>query len=266
MGKVNASALQIELCKSLCADVRTLERSDDRVAIVTPFSFPDGDALSIFAEPAAGGIRITDCGNTLMHLSYYMDVDDLGGGSRAEIFRSILADAGVKERNGALFIDTRSSAVADAVFRLSQAIMRVHDITFLTRHRVASTFYDDLAAQVSLILPSGGYQRKWLVPGHDDADKYPIDFRIDTAANRPPLFLFGVPSSVKAKLTTLILEHWLRAKIDFDSLIVFANQSKIPGDDLQRLTNVGGEMIASLAAREDMERKIRRKIIMITAN
>jgi hypothetical protein len=57
-------------------------------------------------------------------------------------------------------------------------------------------------------------------------------------------------------LVTIILEHWLRASVEFDSLLIFADQQEIPRKDLARLSNVGGEMVASLDAREDIQRKI----------
>jgi hypothetical protein len=56
------------------------------------------------------------------------------------------------------------------------------------------------------------------------------------------------------------LERLLRYKAQFDSILVFADQQDIGRKDLARLTNVGGEMVASLDARDDLERKILRKV------
>ena len=94
----------------------------------------------------------------------------------------------------------------------------------------------------------------YTLPNHADAESYPIDFRIE--GRRAPLFLFGVASRDKARLVTIILEHWLRAKIEFDSLLIFQDQQIIPRLDLARLSNVGGEQVASLDASEDFQRKI----------
>ena len=73
---------------------------------------------------------------------------------------------------------------------------------------------------------------------------------------RAPLFMFGIATRDKARLVTIILEHWLRANIDFDSLLVFQAQQEIPRADLARLSNVGGEMVASLDASDDFRRKV----------
>ena len=92
------------------------------------------------------------------------------------------------------------------------------------------------------------------LPGESDAESYPIDYRIE--GKRAPLFLFGIGGRDKAMLVTIILEHWLRAKVEFDSLLIFQDQQEIPRRDLARLSNVGGEMVASLDASEDFQRKI----------
>lgn len=247
------------LCASLCKDVRLFTRPDGRIGIDAPLTFPDGDEFVLFIEPmASGGLRVTDHGHTLMHLSYSMDVDDILEGNRGEIFQRILAEAGVAEENGALRVEVPADQVGPAVFRLGQAITRVHDITFLNRARVASTFYEDLSARVAEIVPAEQVQRPYLVPGHPEAPQYPVDIRIETRDPAEPIFMFGVPGAEKAKLTALILEHWLRKQVRFTSFLVFADQATLPRQDVARLSNVGDEMVASLGAVDDLTRKLNR--------
>ncbi|NMW22788.1 MAG: hypothetical protein HKK67_14440 [Chlorobiaceae bacterium] len=62
-----------------------------------------------------------------------------------------------------------------------------------------------------------------------------------------------------AKLVTIILERLLRAH---DSILVFLDQRALPRPDLARLTNAGGEMIASLDAEQDLRRKLQRNVQM----
>ena len=66
----------------------------------------------------------------------------------------------------------------------------------------------------------------------------------------------GIGSRDKARLAMIILEHWLRYGVDFDSLLVFQDQQDVPRADLARLSNAGGEMVASLDAVEDFKRKL----------
>jgi hypothetical protein len=259
--ELDLARLRDSVCRSLCADVAVHLREDNRVALATPLTFPDGDAFVVLAEALpAGGVRLTDAGHTLMHLSYSMDVDDLGEGNRGEIFRQILADSGLQESEGELFIDSAGDEIGGAMFRFGQALTRIHDLTFLSRTRVASTFYDDLAQKIARFVPGEKITRNYSIPDKPQADNYRIDFKIDAKDPSVPMFLFGIPNGEKAKLTALIIEHWLRENIVFDSLLVFAEQTKISRQDVARLSNVGGEMVSSLDAEEDLKRKLLKRV------
>ena len=72
------------------------------------------------------------------------------------------------------------------------------------------------------------------------------------------MFLYGVPSRDKARLTTIMLSHFLPHGVTFESVIVFADQQEIPRLDLARLTNVAGTAVDSLDAEQDLRRKIDR--------
>jgi len=72
--------------------------------------------------------------------------------------------------------------------------------------------------------------------------------------------VFGIPSRDKARLTTIILERLLSANADFDSLLIFSDQQLIPKAHLARLSNAGGEIIASLDAEADFARKLSMRI------
>ena len=57
-----------------------------------------------------------------------------------------------------------------------------------------------------------------------------------------------------------MLAHFHRLQLDFESIIVFANQADIPRVDLARLSDVGGEMISSLESTSDLNRKLLRRV------
>ena len=258
--ELDLEQLKENLCRSLCAEVSVFPRSDNRISISTPFSFSDGDSFLLMAEPLpAGGIRITDCGNTLMHLSYSMNVDEiLKPGNRNDIFRRIMAEYSLTNDDGELFIDAPADEAGKAVFKFGQALTQIHDIGFLSRSRIVSTFYEDLGRVVHEVAPQAHIAKDYLVEGKANAEDYPIDYRLDFPGNGRPLFLFGIPSNEKAKLATVIIQHWLAEEIRFTSFLVFQDQSKISRSDVARLTNVGDESISSLGAVADMRRKLDR--------
>jgi len=248
--------LQDSLCGQMCANIRLTERGK-RLAISTPFFFPDGDPYVLYADELAGGrLRLSDLGHTFMQLSYENDIDAIRKGNRGKLLNGILANGGVFESEGELYVDIEPSEISSAIFKLGQAITSVSDLTFLNRTRVESTFIEDLYEQLKWIVDDGEIQRDYEVPGISSADKYLVDFRLPSAKKES--FVFGIPNRDKARLSTVVLEHLRGEDIDFESLLVFADQSVIPRDDLARLSNVGGEMVASLDARSDLVRKVKK--------
>ncbi len=247
--------LKERLCITLCGEVQLRKTRQGYLQIVTPFTFTDGDTFQLYLEEtAAGGVRLTDYGHTLMHLSYENDLDKFREGTRGKLLSHVLATSGLRDEQGKLVLDSSLDNLGTNVLQFGQALTRIYDLTFLNRARIASTFYEDLKEELYGLVAPEKIQPNFTVPNQTDADSYPIDYRIE--GKRDPVFLFGIASRDKARLTTIILEHWLRARINFDSLLIFQDQQEIPRPDLARLSNVGGEMVASLDASEDFHRKV----------
>ncbi|MEI7728805.1 MAG: DUF1828 domain-containing protein [Verrucomicrobiota bacterium] len=247
--------LQEKLCITLCGEVQIRTTKQGYLQLVTPFTFFDGDTFQLYLqEMPGGGLRLTDCGHTLMHLSYENDISKYREGTRGKLFEQVLATSGIKDEGGQLIFDTSVENLGNSVLKFGQGITRIYDLTFLNRSRVAGTFYEDLKERLFGLVASDRIQQNFSLAGKEDAPSYPIDFYINR--KQSPLFLFGIASVDKVRLVTIILEHWLRAKVEFDSLLIFQNQAEIPRGDLARLSNVGGQMVASLDASEDFQRKV----------
>lgn len=243
----------------MCAEIGIHKESSGLLSVQTPFTFPDGDPYQLYIKEMPSGIlRLSDMGNTIMRLSYDNDTAIFRAGTRGKIFEQIQAECQVREDNGEFYVDTTLDDLAANVFRLGQALTKLYDLTFLNRFRVESTFYEDLEEQLFSIVDSSKIEKNYLYPAMENAADYPIDYRIE--GKYLPLYLFGVPGKDKARLTTIVLERLLRSNHEFDSLLIFSDQSLLPKGDLARLTNAGGEMIASLDARDDLRRKILRKV------
>jgi len=245
----------------MCAEVNVRAKNSKLLAIDTPFFFADGDPYQLYIKEMPGGvIRLTDMGHTLMHLSYENDIDKFRDGTRGALLGQIKAETSVEEENGEFYIDTPLNNLGYNIFRLGQALTKINDLTFLNRARAESTFYEDLQEQLGKIVGEERIIKDYYYPELDNSRDYPIDFRIE--GKHAPLFLFGIPNKDKARLTTIILERLLRANVDFESILIFADQGALPRPDLARLSNVGGEMIASLDAESDFSRKLLRKVAL----
>ena len=58
------------------------------------------------------------------------------------------------------------------------------------------------------------------------------------------------------RLTTIMLSHFHRHHLAFESLLIFEDQSEIPRFDLARLSDVDGEVVSSLESSADLGRKL----------
>lgn len=254
-------ALERLLCERLCDEIGVVRRPDGALMLRTRFAFPDGDRYPIhLSELATGGLRLSDRGHTLMHISYEHDVDSFLDGGRGALLERIMGETGLRwdGDGGAFCLDTAPEDLSRAVIAFGQALTRVYDLTLLSRSSLSSTFYDDLAALLPGLVGAVPVERDFL-PDVPNADAYPVDYCIE-GKDDTPLFLYGVPNRDKARLTTIMLSHFLRHSLPFESLLVFRDQSEIPRADLARLSDVGGEMVSSLASKEDLSRKLRRRI------
>lgn len=243
----------------MCADVVVSAAIDGSWHVTTPFVFPDGDGYSLYLKQLpSGGWRVGDLGSTLMHLSYENDIGKFREGSRGRLFAQILADAELSEDDGEFFIDTPGDGLGAGLFRFGQAMTRLHDLTFLNRLRVESTFYEDLREALKSTVDEVRLHEAHVVEGVPKAEDYPVDYYIEGGTQ--PLYLFGVPNRDKARLATIILQHLIGAEVEFNSMIVFQNSAEIPSRDLSRLMNAANDMVDSLDALPDLQRKLLHRV------
>ena len=258
---LDTDALRALLCARLCEDVRVEQRPDGALMLRTHFAFPDGDRYPIhLSESASGGLRLSDRGHTLMHISYDHDVDSFMDGTRGMILERIMGETGLRWDGdlGVLCLNTAPERLPEAVFAFGQALTRVYDLTLLSRSNVGSTFYDDLATLLFSLVDEAQIEGDY-VPDVPNAQAYPVDYRIEGKSG-VPVFLYGVPNRDKARLTTIMLSHFHRHALRFESILIFEDQAAISRIDLARLSDVGGDMISSLASHDDFNRKLLQRV------
>ena len=223
------------------------------------FEFPDGDSYPMhISKTSAGEIRLSDRGHTLMHMSYDVDVDSCMKGTRGELLDRIVKESGIRFEDGEFCLETPEAGLPEAVFRFGQALTRIFDLTLHSRSNVSSTFYEDLQ-EIIMPIVGGAKIQKDYCPDVPNSDLYRVDYMIPAERGRP-LFLYGVPNRDKAMRTTIILSHFHRHSLEFESIIVFADQAAIPSGDIARLSDVGGEMVSSLESNRDLTRKVRQRL------
>lgn len=251
----NVEAIQKAICSSLCADVEVISQDDGLLYVSTPFFFPDGDAYSIYLEPLpTGGFRVTDMGNTLMSLSYENDLSKLRDGTRAKVFNQIISELDLIDDGGELCIETSADELGNSIFKFGQAITRVHDISFLNRVRVESTFYEDLESAIKDVCDDGSVVKDYAAPNVPDSQNYLADFAV--TGGKRPLLIFGVPGSSQARLATIVMQYLQKHSFEFRSLVAYADMTALPRADISRLTNAANDQIAMFRDPETLRRKI----------
>lgn len=252
---MNIETLKQSIGASLCSDVNVIEQEEGLFFVSTPFTFGDGDEYSIYIEQLpAGGLRISDMGNTLMHLSYEHDISKIREGTRGRVFEQILSEIGISDDGGELYVETTADQVGAKIFRFGQAITKVHDLSFLNRIRVENTFYEDLESTLTGIVGSERLVKDYMSPSLDRPELYPVDFAVPDAPR--PLLIFGVPNVTKARLATIVLQQFQKQRVPFHSLIAYADMSAIPRKDAARLTTAANDQVASIEETEALRWKI----------
>ena len=99
--------VQIDIEKSfrekVCEEVNLISHGVNRYLVETPYIFGDGDAFVIVLKKQGNKWILTDEGHTFMHLSYFLDIDDISEGTRGKIVESTLSAFQVEERGVSSF-------------------------------------------------------------------------------------------------------------------------------------------------------------------
>jgi hypothetical protein len=255
---ISIEGINDSLCKTFCSAAEIVEISGNLFGINLPLHFPDGDPLQLFLKvDDNGGMKLSDLGHTLMHMSYTFDIDLLEKGSRKVQFDNIINRESITEVNGEFLINTSLDRLAVDVLSISQSIISIFELSGWTKENTRSTFYDD----VESIIVNSKYGDKvikdYQLPEMELSDLYPIDYYIPTA--RASIFIFAIPNKDKAQLTTIILERVKRYKVLFDSILIFENYANIPSGARNRLVNIGNDIITDMGFIEEIVPKIGHK-------
>lgn len=251
------AALRKSLCAAFCEDVVISERGD-LLTVSIPLTARDGDCFTAYLSRRNGGWRVSDAANTMMRLSYENDLARLLSGPRAKLYESILAESGLAEDDGEIYIDVPVDKLSRGIFSLGQGLSRVEDIALWTKNRVGSTFTHDLREVLYSFLPKDVIQEGY-VPEISGGDDYAVDYRITTQGK--PVFLFGVNGRDKARLTTITLLYLKQAGVRFDSIIVCSDFYDLPKKDASRLMSAANDIAPSISDTSSIIEKINHRML-----
>ena len=241
--------IEREFAKKVCDQIHLREEGVNKYRVFTPFRSDDGDHLVIVLKREFDQWILTDNGHTYMHLTYDLEEKSLYSGTRQKIISNTLNTFSVNDVGGELKLAIENSQFGNALYDFVQALLRINDVSYLSRERVKSTFMEDFRTFIEEQVPEERRKFDWHHPKYDPEGSYSVDCRIN--GMKPALMLFALPADTKTRDATITLLQFERWGLDFRSVSIFENQEEINRKVLARYSDVSDKQYSNLTANRD---------------
>ncbi len=191
------------------------ERRPGNYQLIVPICHEDGDMVGVYLQDSPKGedyARVCDFGMTLMRLSYTFEVSTP---IRQQLLDSILANNGVSNDNGNLYLDTPVGRLYESMLQFVGCAQKVCNMRYWNREVIRSSFYDDLRDYITSEMTT-------FSPKADQfpMSDYPISMDWQLTHNSRNFYIFGVGGNDKAKNVAISLLEFQKTAPPFISLIV----------------------------------------------
>lgn len=246
---MTTETIEADFRRKVGASVRLANEGVNRYRVFTPFLFEDGDHLAVVLKQENKRWVLSDEGHTYMHLTYDLEEKDLQRGNRQKIINNALSVFSVEDREGELRLLVPEEQFGDGLFSFVQALLKITDVSYLSRERVRSTFLEDFRSFMESHVPDDRRSFGWHDPQHDPAGNYTVDCRVNGVAR--PIMVFALPSDDRVRDATISLLQFERWGTPHRSLAIFEDQEEVNRKVLARFSDVCEKQFSSLGTNKD---------------
>ncbi len=233
---MSITTIEKEFMAKVSAEIQLSADGKDRFLVFTPFHFNDGDELVIVLKKMGDRWVLSDEAHTYMHLSYYMEKHSLHHGKRRELILKALSMFQVEDSEGELIMDVSDGCYGEALYDFVQALLKIIDVTYLSKETVRSTFLHDFRELLYQQVEPQHITFNWQHPTNDPHGIYKVDCRIN--GRFPPLFVFALNSNTKTQAAALTLHQFKAWGMNYQPLGIFERAKTTTHDIFLRFKDV----------------------------